>query len=131
MAPRFIRKDGDLALFTTPLMKIDEQTGGPAVKTFGIPVPPQIIARMLARHGLTGKDITLVAHQSSKSIQDAWNSAIQPARYISTLEEFGDMVCSSVPVNLAKCYGEIDTDHLVLMGTGMEMHATALLYRRN
>ena len=59
-----------------------------------------------------------------------WNSAIQPATYITTLEELGDMVSSSVPVNLAKCYGEINTRYLVLMGTGMEMHATALLYLR-
>lgn len=130
MAPRFHEKHGHLALFTTPLMTIDEKNGATAVKTFGVPVPPKIIARMLARHGLSGQDITLVAHQSSKSIYEAWNAAIQPARYISTLEELGDMVSSSVPVNLAKCYGQIDTRYLVLMGTGMEMHATALLYLR-
>jgi 3-oxoacyl-[acyl-carrier-protein] synthase-3 len=130
MEPRFHEKHGDLALFTTPLMKIDEKNGATAVKTFGVPVPPKIIARMLARHGITSKDITLVAHQSSKSIYEAWNAAIQPAHYITTLEELGDMVSSSVPVNLAKCYGEISTRYLVLMGTGMEMHATALLYLR-
>ena len=111
-------------------VEIDEKNGATAVKTFGVPVPPKIIARMLARHGITSQDITLVAHQSSKSIYEAWNTAIQPATYITTLEDLGDMVSSSVPVNLAKCYGEINTKYLVLMGTGMEMHATALLYLR-
>ncbi|RZL08434.1 MAG: hypothetical protein EOP40_13120 [Rubrivivax sp.] len=117
-------------LYTTSLMKVDDKTGVNAVKEFGLPVPGQIVNRMLARHGLTGADITLVAHQSSLTVYQAWNTAIQPALYISTLEDYGDMVSSSVPVNLAKCYDDIRTEHLVLMGTGMEMHATALLYRR-
>jgi 3-oxoacyl-[acyl-carrier-protein] synthase-3 len=127
------RKDGEHRehhRFTTPLMTINPKTGVPAIQSFGVPVPPKIIARMLARHGLTGADVTLVAHQSSKSVHDAWNQAIQPKIYLSTLAELGDMVSSSVPVNLAKCYAQIQTDHLVLMGIGMEMHATALLYRR-
>ena len=79
---------------------------------------------------MTGADITLIAHQTSKTVEDAWNEAIAPARYISTLEEYADMVSSSVPVNLAKCHHEIHTKYLVLLGIGMEMHATALLLER-
>lgn len=117
--------------FTKPLMTVDTDKAPPAIKGFGLPMPPKLIATMLARHGLTSKDITLVAHQTSKSIFDAWNTAIQPAHYVNTLEELGDMVSSSAPVNLAKCYGEIETKYLVLMGIGMEMHATTLLYQRD
>lgn len=117
-------------LYSSALMKLSDQTGPAAVKAFGLPVPGQLVNRLLARHGLSGADITLIAHQTSSMVFDAWNQAIKPALYVSTLEELGDMVSSSVPVNLSRCYDQIKTDHLVLMGTGMEMHATALLYRR-
>lgn len=126
MAPRPVTPD----TFTKPLMKLDDKTGQEAFKAFGLKAPGPLVHRLLSRHGLTGQGITLIAHQTSKMVQDAWNEAIQPRHYISTLEEFGDMVSSSVPVNLAKCHAEIHTRHLVLLGIGMEMHATALLLER-
>lgn len=124
------RPAGTPATYTTPLMKLDDQTGQQAFKTFGLQAPGPLVKRLLDRHGLSGQDITLISHQSSKTVQDAWQAAIAPRHYISTLETFGDMVSSSVPVNLARCHGEIHTDHLVLLGIGMEMHATALLMSR-
>ena len=111
-------------------MKLDDKTGQEAFKAFGLNAPGPLVHRLLSRHGLSGQDITLITHQTSKMVQDAWNEAIQPKHYISTLEEFGDMVSSSVPVNLAKCHAEIRTRYLVLLGIGMEMHATALLLER-
>lgn len=121
---------GPADLFTTALMKLDDESGANAVKNFGLPVPPQVVARLLARHGLSGEDITLVAHQTSKPVQDYWIGKVAPACHLSTLTELADMVSASVPVNLAKLYPQIGTDHLVLLGIGMEMRATALLYAR-
>ncbi|WP_230179954.1 hypothetical protein [Aquabacterium sp. CECT 9606] len=118
-------------LFTKPLMKLDDKTGENAVKTFGFQVPGVVVNRLLAKHGLSGQDITLVAHQTSKAVFDAWNAAIQPAHYLNTIEELGDMVASSVPVNFARCQDEITTRHVVMLGIGMEMHAVALLYQRD
>ncbi|MGH6646351.1 hypothetical protein [Aquabacterium sp.] len=117
-------------LFTTPLMKLDDERGPATVRAFGYHAPGPMVNRMLARNGLTGQDITLVPHQTSKAVYDIWNEAIKPAHYIETIEELGDMVDSSVPVNLAKCYDEIKTDYLVLQAIGMEMSTTALLYKR-
>jgi 3-oxoacyl-[acyl-carrier-protein] synthase-3 len=136
MAPRPVAPvpptyTGPQNLFTTPLMQLDVSRGAAAVRAFGFSVPPMVVNRLLARHGLTGQDITLVAHQTSGLIYTEWNTRIRPARYISTVTDLADMVSASVPVNLAKCYEEIETDHLILLGTGMEMHATALLYSRN
>lgn len=134
MAPRTIPTpptySGPYHFFTTQLMKLDDKTGAEAFKTFGLPVPPQVVNRMLAKHGLSGSDITLISHQSSKLVHEHWNAAIKPAHYVSTLTELADMVSASIPVNLAKCREEIKTDYLVLMGIGMEMHATAMLYKR-
>jgi 3-oxoacyl-[acyl-carrier-protein] synthase III len=129
MAQRPVRHHHEL--FTKPLMKLDDKTGENAVKTFGFNVPGVIVNRLLAKHGLNGQDITLVAHQTSKAVFDAWNSAIQPAHYLNTIEELGDMVASSVPVNFARCQGEIKTKYVVMLGIGMEMHAVALLYQRD
>jgi 3-oxoacyl-[acyl-carrier-protein] synthase-3 len=117
--------------FSKPLMKLDDKTGQEAFKQFGLKVPGELVNRLLKRHGLTGQDITLIAHQTSKIVQDTWQAAIEPAHYISTLEEYGDMVSSSVPVNLARCHDQIKTSKLVLLGIGMEMHATALLLDRS
>jgi len=122
---------GPQGLFTTPLMQLDPSGGAAAVKTFGLPVPPLVVNRLLARHGISGQDITLVAHQTSGLIFSEWNARIRPACFISTLTDLADMVSATVPVNLAKCRDQIKTDHLVLLGVGMEMHATAMLYARN
>jgi 3-oxoacyl-[acyl-carrier-protein] synthase-3 len=118
-------------LYTAPLYEIDPQTGGEAIRTFGMAVPPMVVNRLLARHGLRGGDVTLIAHQVSRPFFDEWRARIRPARFISTLEECADMVSATVPVNLAMCYERIETDLLVLLGVGMEMHATALLCARN
>jgi len=121
---------GHAHAYTKPLMRLDYQTGQEAFKAFGMQVPPLVVNRLLQRNGLTGADITLLPHQVSKTVEQAWNEAIAPARYITTLEAYADMVSSSVPVNLSKCHHEIHTRYIVLLGIGMEMHATALLLER-
>lgn len=122
---------GPQDLFTAPVLELDASRGAAAVRTFGLAVPPMVVNRLIAKHGLTARDITLVAHQTSGLIFDEWNKRIRPACFINTLTELADMVSASVPVNLAKCYDQIKTEHLVLLGVGMEMHATAMLYARN
>ena len=116
--------------YSTPLIKLDDQRGGAAVKQFGLPAPARVVKRLLERNKVPAGDVTLIAHQTSKFVQDAWSAAIQPGQYISTLEVYGDMVSASVPVNLARCHADIRMDKLVLLGIGMEMRATALLYSR-
>jgi len=116
--------------FTPPTMKIDDTIGRKAIMSFGIPTPPRVVARLLARNTVTASDTTLVAHQVSTMIAEQWKSAIAPALYVSTLEDLADMVSASVPVNLSITFDQIRTNHLVLLGIGMEMHATALLYSR-
>lgn len=120
----------DSMLYSTPLIKLDDQRGGNAVKQFGLPAPGRVVRRLLERNRVPAADVTLIAHQTSKLVQDAWSAAIQPGQYVSTLEVYGDMVSASVPVNLARCYPDIRMNKLVLLGIGMEMRATALLYGR-
>jgi 3-oxoacyl-[acyl-carrier-protein] synthase-3 len=133
MAPRVATgsdPEADYGNFTTPLMKLDGTFGEDAFKNFGMKVPINVVNDLVARNGLKSSDITLIAHQVSSKVAKAWQDKIQAGKYISTLEELADMVSSSQAVNLAKCYGDIETDYLVLMGVGMGMHATAMLYQR-
>ena len=119
-----------LGAFTTALMKLDAARGRNAVLNFGIPVPPRVVARLLARNRLTAGQVTVVAHQTSQFVAEKWKAAMAPALYVSTLPDLADMVSASVPVNLSIFFAKIPTDHLVLVGIGMEMNATALLYSR-
>lgn len=133
MVPRSISlspTDGDARVYTRPTFKLSEVNGAKAVKAFGLPVPPQVVDRLLRRHGIVSRDITLVTHQTSKLVQDYWVDAIKPGCHVSTLTELADMVSASIPVNFAIRRDHITTDHLVLLGIGMEMRATALLYSR-
>ena len=102
-----------------------------AYKVFGTEEPPRVVARLLARHGLYGRDITLVPYQASALLIDAWCSAIDPADTIHTLPENGNMVIANLAVNLAVAAPRIRTSHAVLVGLGPEPHATALLLRRD
>ena len=98
-----------------------------AIGSRGDVVPFTHLATRLAS---SGHDVTLITHQTSKLVQDAWVDAIKPGCHISTLTELADMVSASIPVNFAIWRTRITTDHLVLLGIGMEMRATALLYSR-
>lgn len=117
--------------WTTPLMKLDDPMGPEAFKAFGLKVVPQVALTLLSRHQIPAQEVTLLSHQTSLMVQQAWQEAIQPGHYPTTLTEYGDMVSSSVPVNLDHIWHEIPTRHLLLLGVGMEMHATAILLSRD
>ncbi len=132
MAPRVSGINGPLGepLFTTNLMKVDDERGTAAIREFGMKQPPIVIERLLTKHGLTSADVTLISHQSSGPVYEYWCEAIKPAHYLNTIMEYGDMVSASVAVTLGRCFDQISTDKLVLMGIGQEMRVTVLLYGR-
>lgn len=121
----------DSTLYSNALMRLEPTRGADAVKQFGLPGAGAVVGRLLERNQVRSKDVTLIAHQTSPMIQQAWAAEIKPGQYLSTLEIFGDMVSASVPVTLARCYAEIANDQLVLLGIGMEMRVTALLYAKD
>jgi 3-oxoacyl-[acyl-carrier-protein] synthase-3 len=116
--------------YTQPLFHITP-AGQEVFRTFGEQAPGELVNRLLARNGLSGSDITLISHQTSSVLNDAWAKAIEPAQYLASLDTFGNMTLAAVPVNLAFFYDQIERDHLVLLGMGADIHASALLLRRN
>lgn len=117
-------------VFTTALMALDPVRGGPAVMNFGLPVPVAVVQRLLARNGIAADQIALVPHQTSKMVAEYWKTHIAPALYVTTLTDYADMVSAAAAVNLSTCASQITQQYLVIMGIGMEMRATALLYAR-
>jgi 3-oxoacyl-[acyl-carrier-protein] synthase-3 len=123
-----VHRDGE-RLFTKATFHITD-AGQQGFQTFGLNEPPRAVARLLARHGLSGKDVSLVSHQASSVLMDAWKQAIQPAAYLQTLEEFANVTVANIPLNLAYHFDRIATEWVVLLAVGIEMHTNATLLRR-
>ncbi|MGK9168464.1 hypothetical protein KXR53_19280 [Inquilinus limosus] len=115
--------------FTTPLMYIGDE-GAASYREYGAKVPPRIVDRLLRRNGLAADEITLIAHQASSVLIDAWAEAIRPGQYLTTLTEYANMTSASVPVTLAARYAEISRDALVLLTIGLQQQTSAVLLRR-
>jgi 3-oxoacyl-[acyl-carrier-protein] synthase-3 len=116
-------------LYTSPVFQITD-AGAAGFVAFGEKVPPEVANRLLARRGLKGSDVTLITHQASSVLMDEWQATIQPAAYLQTLEAYANMTLATIAVDLAWGYGQIKTDHVLLLALGPEMHANAVLLRR-
>lgn len=86
---------------------------------------------LLARQGLTGADITLIGHQASTTLSDAWVKAIQPAKFLTTMEDFANMTVASIGATFARLEAEIETDYVLLLALGLDMHAHVILIQRH
>lgn len=112
-----------------PVYGLEPRRGMEAFLHTGMDGPPRLVARLLAKHGLTPDDITLVSHQATRKLLDHWNEKIRPREYLHTLEDCGNMALASIPVTLARHYRALRTPYLVLLGLGIGAHQMALLVR--
>ena len=123
--------DGPAHLWTDPYFQITAE-GMVGFHELGVDTPASVVLAMLGRHGLTGADVTLISHQTSTVLMDAWAAAIKPAQFVNTIGSFANMTGASIPVTMAWA-GEnqpVEKSHLVLLGLGPDMHVNALLLRR-
>ncbi|HEV7672122.1 MAG TPA: 3-oxoacyl-[acyl-carrier-protein] synthase III C-terminal domain-containing protein [Thermoanaerobaculia bacterium] len=98
-----------------------------AYQGWAMTTPGALCNALLQRQGISGADVTLIAHQSSRNLLDAWAEAIRPAQLLDTLARFGNLTLASIPVTLAACYREIQTRYVVLLGVGIQLQLRALL----
>jgi 3-oxoacyl-[acyl-carrier-protein] synthase-3 len=119
-------------LWTDCFFQITEE-GIAGFKDFGVNSPPQLVLQLLQRHSLKASDITLISHQASTVLMDHWSAVIQPGQYINTIKPFGNMAPANIPVTFAWAEeGEpVARNLLVLLAIGPDMHANAMLFRRN
>ncbi|MFK7831275.1 MAG: 3-oxoacyl-ACP synthase III family protein [Congregibacter sp.] len=119
-----------LGAYTKPVFNLNVKSGIDAFKNFGMSKPPELALSLLERHGVPASKVTLIAHQASSVLMNAWKARIQPAAYLDTLEEFGNMTLASIGVTLAHRYFEIETEYLLLLGIGVQQETSAVLLRR-
>ncbi|MCZ8111380.1 MAG: 3-oxoacyl-[acyl-carrier-protein] synthase III C-terminal domain-containing protein [Betaproteobacteria bacterium] len=117
------------ATYTQPYFHLDA-VAQDEFKTFGLSGPVKAAQRLLARQGLQASQVTVICHQTSRVLLDAWARELAPHALIETLSTFANMTLASIPVNLSSQYERIETDWLLLLGIGPELHANALLLRR-
>jgi 3-oxoacyl-[acyl-carrier-protein] synthase-3 len=125
------RGKGSEDFFTKPYFHITQE-GINGFKEFGEAVPPQVALKLLARNGVEPADCTVISHQASSVLLEAWQKAIQPGQYIWTIEPYANMTVANIPVTLAWASANqpISQDNLLLLGIGPEMHANAVLLKR-
>jgi len=120
----------DPGLYTQPYFHLTD-AGMAEFKGFGVHGPVAVAQQLLQRNALPANQVTIVCHQTSRYLLDQWAAQIQPHKLIDTLSTFANMTVANIPVNLSACFDQIETDHLLLLGIGPELHSHALLLRRN
>ena len=126
----------------TMVLDLRARDGGPLRPTFalsdggvrsfvtnGVTVPPRLVLDLLARHRITPDRVALVTHQASRRLMDAWAEAIQPAEYLSTLEEYGNMTLATAGVTLARHVHRVRSEYVVMATLGLGVHFGVLLIR--
>lgn len=129
--PQLSRCDGHSWLWSDPYFHITF-AGFQGLEEFGVKEPPAAVKTLLSRNNLCSNEVTLIAHQATQKLLDAWKEAIRPAKMIHTIKKFANMTVANLPVNFAWAAenNEIAQENLVLLGLGPDMHANALLLRQ-
>lgn len=113
-----------------PLATLDlTQSGVEVVSSWIKNGIPELVNELLARHSITGNQITLITYQSVRILLDHWAERIGPKEYVDTLAKFGHMISATYPVNLAYAFDSVSTDYIVLAGVGLGMQLEAVLIR--
>jgi 3-oxoacyl-[acyl-carrier-protein] synthase-3 len=120
----------DPGLYTQPYFHLTD-AGMAEFKGFGVSGPVAVAKQLLQRNALPGSEVTIICHQTSRYLLDQWAAQIQPHKLIDTLSTLANMTVANIPVNLSACFDQIETDHLLLLGIGAELHSHALLLRRH
>jgi hypothetical protein len=126
-------------LWTGPCFHIT-QKGFSEFISFGRDRACEPAITLLERHGISSKQVTLVAHQASKTLLDSWEQKLDPAYSFNTMTYYANMTVASIPVNLALALSPwkeadrqgmglkvVSTPYVLLLALGPDMHAHALL----
>jgi 3-oxoacyl-[acyl-carrier-protein] synthase-3 len=120
----------DARLFSQSYFHLDD-IGMAEFKGFGISGPVTAAKNLLQRLALPASEVTVIAHQTSAYLLDQWQQQIGPHALLQTLSSFANMTAANIPVNLSFGYAQIQTDHVLLLSIGTELHSNAVLLRRN
>ncbi len=118
--------DPPVPCYRSPTFHIADKT---AFQGFGGLRAPDVVVRLLEETDTDPAGVTLIPHQASDALFNAWKPKIGSLRRIDTLATFGNMTLASIPVTLAARRKDIG-DYVVLFGLGVQLHASAVLLER-
>ncbi len=98
--------------------------------SFGEVAAPTTVQTLLARNSLDPSQCTMLCHQTSMAIIQAWQTTLPGITILHTLPTYGNLEIAAIPVNLDQLGSQIDTNYLVTLGLGVQLHAGALLFTR-
>ena len=125
----FMAADAAGASWTAPYIHITPE-GMKDFVSFGIGEAPTLVSRLMERNGLQPSQVTLICHQASETLIASWQQTLGDITILDTLPQFANVVLAAIPVTLAARGNEIATDHLILLGLGVQLQASALLLAR-
>ncbi len=103
--------------------------------TFGMQQAITAVLELLKKNDLTGADISFMPHQTSQVLVDYWLKQIvpQPAQCLSTMKKFANVTVATHALNFAwfEENKSVQKDNLVMLALGPDMHANAMLLKRN
>ncbi|MEA2196040.1 MAG: 3-oxoacyl-[acyl-carrier-protein] synthase [Solirubrobacteraceae bacterium] len=88
------------------------------------------VQTLLERNELTASQVTLICHQASMALISHWQTELPGITILDTLATYANLVTATVPVNLDQLGGQVQTDHLITLALGVQLHAGALLFTR-
>jgi 3-oxoacyl-[acyl-carrier-protein] synthase-3 len=94
---------------------------------FGVHRPPAVVAEVLTSHGASASDVAFVGHQTSLVLNQAWQAVLQPAQFVETLASLANMTLASIPVNLDRCYDDLEPPLVALVALGPEVSCNVVL----
>ena len=88
------------------------------------------VQTLLQRNGLEPSQVTMLCHQASMALISMWQTALPGITILQTIATYANLVVATVPVNLDQLGAQIQTDHLVTLALGVQLHAGAQLFTR-
>ncbi len=103
--------------------------GARAFREFALSAPVRLVRRLLGEHGLAPGEVTLVAHQASASLLEAWQHELGVAALPSVLSELGNSTLATSAITLARTAPALATPYVVVLGMGLGQNFSAVLLR--
>jgi 3-oxoacyl-[acyl-carrier-protein] synthase-3 len=100
-------------------------------REFGLEAPPRLARQILASCRVSLSDTTVIGHQATSLLLDAWRERLYPATLLDTLKSDGNMTLASIPFTLKRFAPQLQTRFVLLLGLGLGIHASACLLERH
>jgi 3-oxoacyl-[acyl-carrier-protein] synthase III len=93
-------------------------------------MPVELGRAVCARNGISLGDVTLISHEASQHLTDAWAEGLKPRAYLRELPRLGHVPGAIIPIILSLHLRTVTTDHVLLLAPGTGAHFAAALISR-